>query len=84
VLNSARKNSEHSRKYERYKRQRTGDGGTEDGKQRNKGQEQWNRATEKETLGQSIGLRRGKSRIGDGTDHLRQRTKEDERQVTET
>ncbi len=26
------------------------DGGTEDGK-RNKGQEQWNRATEKETLG---------------------------------
>ncbi len=62
------------------KSQRTGDGGTEDGKQRNKGQEQWNRATEKETLGQLIGLRGGKSRIGDGTDHLRQGTKEDERQ----
>jgi hypothetical protein len=30
---------------------RTRDGGTEDGKQRSKGQEQWYRATEKGTLG---------------------------------
>jgi hypothetical protein len=36
------------------KGQRTGGGGTEDGKQKSKGQEQWNRATKKGTLGQLI------------------------------
>jgi hypothetical protein len=36
------------------KEQRTRDGGREDGKQRSKGQEQWNRATKKGTLGQLI------------------------------
>jgi hypothetical protein len=85
-LSYQEKNSEHSRKYERHKRQRTGEGGTKNGKHRKKRQEHWNRATEKETLGpgQLIGLRGGKSRIGDGTDHLRQGTKEDERLGTET
>ncbi len=34
--------------------QRTRDGGTEDGKERGKGREQWNRATKKRTLGQLI------------------------------
>ncbi len=47
---------------------RTRDGGTEDGKQRSKGQEQWNRATEKGTLGQLIGVRGRRQ----GTNHVRQ------------
>ncbi len=61
----------HSLKYERH-------GGTEDGKQRSKGQEQWNRATEKGTLGQFIGDRGRRQ----GTDHVRKGT-EDGRQGAE-
>ena len=44
---------------------RTRDGGTEDRKQRRKGQEQWNRATEKGTLGQLIEVRGRRRRMGD-------------------
>jgi hypothetical protein len=46
------------------KGQRTGGGGTEDGKQKSKGQEQWNRATEKGTLGQLIVVRGRKKKDG--------------------
>jgi hypothetical protein len=57
---------------------RTRDGGTEDGKQRSKGQEQWNRASEKGTLGQLIGVWGRRQ----GTNHVRQVT-EDGRQGAE-
>ncbi len=45
------------------KGQRTRDGGTEDGKQRSHGQEQWNRATEKRTMAKGLGD--GERRMGD-------------------
>ncbi len=62
--------------------QRTGDGGTEG----NKGQEQWNIATERGTLGKLIGVRWRRKEKEDrrqGTDHVRQGT-EDGRQETKT
>jgi hypothetical protein len=63
-----KKNSEHSRKYER---QETGDSGTENGKQRNKGQ--LNRATDKRTLVQLKGVRGQRKEGGrQGTDHMKQ------------
>ncbi len=62
------------------KGQRTRGGGIEDGKQGLKGQEQCNRATEKGTLGQLIGVRGRRKEDGrQGTDHVRQ-GKEDRRQ----
>jgi hypothetical protein len=55
------------------KGQRTRDGGTEGGKQRSKGQEQCNRAAEKGTLGQLIGVRGRRKEDGrQGTDNVRQ------------
>jgi hypothetical protein len=55
-----------------------------DGRLRNKRQEQWNRATEKGTLGQLIGVRWRRREDGrQGTDHVRQGT-EEERQGTKT
>ncbi len=58
--------------------QSTGEGGTEV----NKGQEQWNIATEKGKLGQLTGVRRRrKEDRRQGTDHVRQGT-EDGRQGT--
>ncbi len=45
-------------------------GGTEDRNQRSKGQEHWNGATEKETLGQMIGVKGRMNEVGrQGTDH---------------
>ena len=65
------------------KGQRTRDEGTEDGKQRSKGQEQWNRAKKGEKLGQLIGVRGWRKEDGrQGTDHVRQGT-EDGRQGAE-
>ncbi len=67
-----------------YEKQRTRDGGKDEGKQRNKGQEQWNRATEEGALGQLKGVRGRRNEDGrQGTDHVRQGT-EDGRQGTET
>jgi hypothetical protein len=55
------------------KGQRTRDGGTEDGKQRSKGQEKWNRATEIGTLGQLKGVRGWRKEYGrQGTEDWRQ------------
>ncbi len=65
------------------KGQRARDLGTEDRKQRSKGQERWNRAIEKGTLGQLIGVRGWRKEDGrQGTDHVRQGT-EDGRQGAE-
>ncbi len=52
-----------------------GDGGKEDGKQRNKGPENWNRATEKGKMGQLIGLgdRERRMCLGTGTGDKKQR-----------
>jgi hypothetical protein len=67
------KNNSHCSKYERRdtgqetEEQRTG--------KRSKGQEQWNRATEKGTLGQLIGVRGRRKEDGiQETDHVRQGT----------
>jgi hypothetical protein len=63
---------------------RTREGGTEDGKQRNKELEQRNRATEKGTVDHVIGVRGRRKEDGrQGTDHVRQSI-EDGRQGTET
>jgi hypothetical protein len=63
--------------------ERTRDGGTEDGKKRIKGQKQWNRATEKGTLGQLKEVRGRRMADGrQGTDQVRQGT-DDGRQGTE-
>jgi hypothetical protein len=43
----------------------TSDKRTEDGKQRSKGQDQWNRATEKGTLGELMGVRGWRNEDGD-------------------
>ncbi len=44
---------------------------------RSKGQEQWNRATEKEILGQLIGVKGRMNEVGrQGTDHVRQGTQD--------
>jgi hypothetical protein len=62
------------------KGQRTRDGGTEGGKQRNKGQELWNGATEKGTLGQLTRVRGRRKEDGtQGTDHARKGTETGDR-----
>ncbi len=60
------------------------DRGIEDRKQRNRGYEQWNRATEKGKLGHLIGVREQRQEeVRQRTDHVRQGT-EDGRQGTKT
>jgi hypothetical protein len=82
ILYLTKKNS-HSREFERQGSEAR-DGGTEDGKQRNNEQEQWNRAIEKGTLGKLIGNRGRRKEDGrQRTDHVRQGT-ENMIQGTET
>ncbi len=77
-----KKNSEHSRKNKRRKGQKTCKRWrNRGGKQRNKGQGLWNRATEKGTLDQLIGVRGRRKEDGtqENTDHGRKGTETGDR-----